>query len=431
MKRTFAGNDNDRADAYDDDAQDLFGDADERTGNRTAPDALLRGVTHIAHATECLAGGTLAVLRQATAELARMRVRQTIVFSRRPDTPADVPALFPPGVNLIEVPAARGVRGHLAFTVGFVRGLRRLLEVDPPQLLHLHSSKAGFIGRLAMRSLARRDDVPPIRLLYSPHGLSFLNPLRPWSSSVYWALERLAGLVPCEPIGCGASEAKALSRVAGRNAFVLENAVDPEFFEIERREPDRPVIVTVGRVCEQKGPELFAELAVRAHLDADNAHFVWVGSGDPEQEALLRAVGVEVTGWVTQEQVRERLAEATIYVQTSRWEGMSLAVLQAMAAGLPCVVLDAVGNRDAVAHDETGFVAGDADELEMYLTLLIENPQLRQHLGRRARDRALRRFSRARFRSQLVRLYGLERPATLELPTLQPLPGRNAPATLS
>src|SRR5262249_52216401 len=160
----------------------------------------------------------------------------------------------------------------------------------------------------------------------------FLNPLRPWSSAAYWLLERLAGLVDSQPIGCGASEARALAHVSRRRPpLVLENPVDPAFFDVQQHDPERPGVMSVGRLCEQKAPEIFAELSVRVRLDTENARFVWVGDGDSEREAMLRAVGVEVTGWLPQEQVRARLATATAYVQTSRWEGLPLAVLQAMA----------------------------------------------------------------------------------------------------
>jgi glycosyltransferase involved in cell wall biosynthesis len=142
--------------------------------------------------------------------------------------------------------------------------------------------------------------------------------------------------------------------------------------------------------------------------------------------AMLRAVGVEVTGWLPEEEVRARLATATAYVQSSRWEGLPLAVLQAMAVGLPCLVLNAVGNRDAVEHNRTGLVASDTDELEMYLSMLLTSPQLRERLGRNARAEAIQRFSLARFRTNLLDLYGVE---TADMP--RRLRAAVAPATLA
>jgi glycosyltransferase involved in cell wall biosynthesis len=350
-------------------------------------------------------------------------VRQTLIFCRRPDSPANVTDLFPDSVHLVELRSARG--SHAAFIGDLVRALRVLMAGDAPDIVHLHSSKAGFVGRLTLRAIDARTGVRT-RILYSPHGLAFLNPVRPWSSAAYWLLERIAGLVDCQPVGCGASEARALAHVNRRRARILENPVDPAFFDVQQRDPERPVIITVGRVCEQKAPEIFAELSVRERLESENVHFVWVGAGDPASEAMLRAVGVEVTGWIPQEQVRSRLATATAYVQTSRWEGLPLSVLQAMAVGLPCLVLNAVGNRDAVEHNRTGLIAGDTDELEMYLSMLLTSPQLRARLGTSARAEAMQRFSLARFRTNLLDLYGVE---TADMP--RRLRAAVAPATLA
>jgi glycosyltransferase involved in cell wall biosynthesis len=361
-------------------------------------------VRHVAHVTECLSGGTLGVLRQLTTELAHSSVRQTLIYCRRPDSPQDVEHLFEDGVHLVEVRPARGT--HLDFIADMVRALNFLVSRDPPDVVHLHSSKAGFVGRLALRTIDARRGAHT-RIFYSPHGLAFLNSHRPWSSAAYWALEKLAGRVDCQPVACGASEAHALTNVSGRSARILENPVDPSYFSVQRQEPQRPVVMSVGRICEQKGPEIFAELSVRMRLEIENARFVWVGAGDARREAMLRAVGVEVTGWLPQEAVRAQLAGASVYVQTSRWEGLPLSVLQAMAVGLPCLVLDAVGNRDAIEHDKTGLIAWDIDELEMYLTVLLASATLRERLGSSAREHARERFSIERFHDSLLELYGM------------------------
>jgi len=366
-------------------------------------------VRHVAHVTECLAGGTLSVLRQLTTELALSNVRQTLIYSRRPDTPADIEGLFHDGVRLVEMRPAHGT--HLDFVADIVRALHFLLSHDAPDVVHLHSCKAGFVGRLALRTIDARRGTRT-RIFYSPHGLPFLNSHRPWSSAAYWALEKLAGRVDCEPVACGASEAHALANVSRHRARILENPVDPACFSVQRCEPQRPVVVSVGRVCEQKGPEIFAELSVRMRLEIENARFVWVGAGDPRREAMLRAVGVEVTGWLPEDGVHERLAGATVYVQTSRWEGLPLSVLQAMAVGLPCLVLDAVGNRDAIEHDKTGLIAWDIDELEMYLTVLLASAALRERLGTSARAQARERFSLERFHDSLMDLYGMSKAIT-------------------
>lgn len=355
----------------------------------------------IVHATECLAAGTLSFLLQATRELARAGVRQVLVYSRRPDTPADVHSLFDPRVELVEI--APPSQGYGRYCIALRRALLRQLAGLEETCIHLHSSKAGFVGRLVLVGLRSRPTI-----FYSPHGLSFLN-RRYWLPSVLFrALEWLAARVDCQLVGCSRSEAQLLDSLSHRPALVLENAVDDSFFRIEREATEVPLVVSMGRVCYQKAPEVFAAMATRFQIAEVPARFVWIGNGDPAGEARLRAAGVEVTGWVDRAGVQRLLAQAAVYVQTSRWEGMPLSVLQALAAGVPCVVNNAVGNRDAVRQGLTGFVVNRLDEALVCLRRLLVDAELQRRFSQAAREDAQKRFSNASFHARLVRLYRLE-----------------------
>jgi glycosyltransferase involved in cell wall biosynthesis len=379
----------------------------------------------IVHVTECLAAGTLTFLEQATRELASAGVPQWLIYSRRPDTPADLARRFDARVRLVEVPGPdQGLWSYFrALRAAIVRALGKRPDRTT---VHLHSSKAGFAGRLAMLRLAQRP-----RVLYSPHGLSFLN--RRWwlPGQVFHALEWLASRVDSTLVGCSRGEARLLSRLGGRKARVLENAVDDSFLALERQSPDqgRPLVLAMGRVCYQKAPEVFAALAAQFRIAEVDARFVWIGNGDAAGEERLRAAGVEVTGWVDRAAVQALLAQAVVFVQTSRWEGMPLSVLQALAAGVPCVVTDVVGNRDAVRQGVTGFVTRRMEETLVCVRRLLEDPALRKRFGQAARRDARRRFSSASFRARLLALYGLrtQTPAPVRYGELG-LPRRTVPS---
>jgi glycosyltransferase involved in cell wall biosynthesis len=78
-----------------------------------------------------------------------------------------------------------------------------------------------------------------------------------------------------------------------------------------------------------------------------------------------------------------------------------------MAAGLPCVVTDVVGNRDAIAHGITGLIGGDVSGLAVQLKWLLDHPQRARELGRAAQHDARQRFHPDRFRHSLLSLYRL------------------------
>jgi glycosyltransferase involved in cell wall biosynthesis len=354
----------------------------------------------VVHATECAASGTLDVIVCLAQELAAAGARQSLVYSPRAETPADLVSRFPPGVEFIAVDAARGL--HVDFARDFHAALRHVMQTFQPDVLHLHSSKAGFVGRLA-RALHRW----PCRVLYSPHGLSFLDPEARARNCVFRALEWLAARDGAVPVACGRGEAGMLTQLSRREALLLENCVDDFFLAVERQPSSVPTIVTVGRLSRQKAPDTFAAVARRLRADAPHARFVWVGDGESHYRGLLEASGCEVTGWCNREAVAGHLSRAHLYLQTSRWEGLPIAVIQALAAGVPCVVNDCAGNRDAVADGVDGFVADSESALAVAVARLLADEHLRLRFGAAARVEARRRFSRAAFGVQVRRLYGI------------------------
>jgi glycosyltransferase involved in cell wall biosynthesis len=354
----------------------------------------------VLHATECAASGTLTVMVALAHELANAGAKQMVLYSQRAETPVDLVELFPAGVEFMQVPAARGL--HLGFIRNFSQALRRLADEWKPDVVHLHSSKAGFVGRFALAALRSK-----VNVLYSPHGLSFLDPDRTARNAVFKSLEYLAAKTPSTAVACGCSEAQLLSALSGREAIMLENPVDDTFFTIDPRPTDAPVIVSVGRLSRQKAPDRFAAVARLVRQQRPDARFVWIGDGDAHYAATLREAGCEMLGWRTQGEVAASLSTATVYLQTSLWEGLPVSVIQALAAGVPCVVQDCVGNRDAVAHESTGFVAESIDDLAARIVCLIDDSDMRAVMSARARRDARRRFGRAAFGRRVRQLYEL------------------------
>src|SRR5688572_29443072 len=144
--------------------------------NSLAPSPVPR---HVLHATEHLAAGVLAFLALATRELVRAGVHQTLVYSRRDETPADVGALFDPHVRLVEIDGPRR-RGRWALLRALRQALRNELQRQRYDAMHLHAANAGLVGRVALGAPA--SALPPI--FYSPHGLASFNRQRPLAGAM-------------------------------------------------------------------------------------------------------------------------------------------------------------------------------------------------------------------------------------------------------
>jgi glycosyltransferase involved in cell wall biosynthesis len=101
------------------------------------------------------------------------------------------------------------------------------------------------------------------------------------------------------------------------------------------------------------------------------------------------------------------LAKADIFVLLSSYEGMPISMIEAQVAGLPAVVTNVVGNRDMVVDGENGYLVNSVEEAIDRINLLVENPGLRQALGHKAREMAIKRFDSRLLASASLRVYGV------------------------
>lgn len=275
--------------------------------------------------------------------------------------------------------------------------LWRIFAVERPDVVHIHSSKAGFLGRIAA-FLAR---VP--KIYYSPRGYGFLQQDRSAAArALFRTLESAASLIG-EIVAISPSEAKLAEALSWGAPVRL--AQDPYLGEIHAAPPPLPgqavLVGACGRLTFARHPEAFVHLAQRVTDSRNGVRCLWIGGGElePQIRADLTNMNMlarfELTGWLAPEQARARLGGLTVFVHYSRWEGLPNAVLDAMALGLPVVASDIPGNRDAVVHGETGFLASGEVELLEYCLKLLDDPELRRRFGSAGRERI-----RAKFRKE-------------------------------
>lgn len=220
--------------------------------------------------------------------------------------------------------------------------LRRIVRACDPDLVHLHSSKAGLAGRLAVRG--RRPTV------FQPHAWSFAAVTGPVAkASLAW--ERLAARWADAVVCVSAAECAdgSAAGIAARSWRIVPNGVDldrwaprPKAAARERLglDPATPLVVCVGRLSRQKGQDVL--LAAWPAVDADLA---LVGDG-PDRDALEAAAPPRVTFTGRRDDVAGWYAAADVVAVPSRWEGMALAALEALACGRPVVGSDVTGMRE-------------------------------------------------------------------------------------
>ncbi|HEX7044861.1 MAG TPA: glycosyltransferase family 4 protein [Burkholderiales bacterium] len=283
-------------------------------------------------------------------------------------------------------------------------------------LVHVHSaSNASFWRKSVFIGLARLAGKP---VIFHLHGGGFIGfyrsagPLRPLIDRV---------LNQCAEIVVLTAEWKAKIQEIARNSriSVVVNPVPPACLRIvPDRKPDCEVVLFVGRLEPAKGvldllaavrriEHRFPRLTLRLAGDGDRE---WVAREARNLELRSR---VECLGWISGERKHRALAGATVFVLPSYVEGLPVALVEAMAAGLPVVATRVGGIPSVVKTEENGFVVepGDIDALATALARVLRDAPLQRRMGARSRITIERDFCPEKVIAQieaLYRRYGME-----------------------
>ncbi|MUL78129.1 glycosyltransferase family 4 protein [Mycolicibacterium sp. CBMA 226] len=222
-----------------------------------------------------------------------------------------------------------------AGTVARIRFLRRLLRgAHGSCIVHAHSSMAGAYVRAAVRRTARRP------LVYTPHCYSFERLDVSWPvRQAFRVLEWLLSFNTSAYAACSPREAQ-LSRwpLSSPRVVTVPNVQPPGLPRAAQRSTAPTLrIVGNGRLGPQKDPRFFAE-AIRAAAQVhEGVEAVWVGGGGATDIDMLRAHGVEVTGWLPRAEALDVMAAGDLYLHTASWEGFPISIMEAAGIGLPVV----------------------------------------------------------------------------------------------
>jgi glycosyltransferase involved in cell wall biosynthesis len=305
----------------------------------------------------------------------------------------DVHVACPPGDGLARRVAGSGARHHAwqatrspgRTVAGEVRRLRRIIDEVGPDIVVLHSAKAGLAGRLALRG--SRPTV------YAPHAWSFeavSGPIARASTAWEVAAGRWA-----DAIVCVSADERDRGLAAGVTAalVVVPNGVDldalrPVPTEQARQRlgmTDRPTVVCVGRLTEQKGQDLLLAAWPAVLDEVPDAQLVLVGDG-PERAALQAVAPRSVLFTGARSDVADLLSAADVVALPSRWEGAPLVPLEAMALGRPVVAFAVDGVRSALGNTGDVIEPGDVPGLARALVQYVRDPAAAAVAGKLARE---------------------------------------------
>ena len=269
-----------------------------------------------------------------------------------------------------------------------VRELRRLFRAEAPDLLSLHSAKAGILGRVAAVGLG-------VPVVFTAHGWSFTQGVSGRRAQVYWLLEKGTARLCRLMIAVSAhdrSKALAVGLCPPERIVTIQNAMPDSELRADPGRPVQPVrIVSIARLQAPKDHSTLLESLARLPAGTWEADLVGDGPLEGEVRAQLTALGlterVRLLG--LRDDVPELLAAGQLFVLVSRSEGFPRSILEAMRAGLPVLASAVGGVPEAVEEGVTGHLLrpGDSAQLAGHLQALIDDPSARQRLGQAGRLR--------------------------------------------
>ncbi|MFD9339889.1 glycosyltransferase [Streptomyces sp. NPDC060028] len=300
-----------------------------------------------------------------------------------------------------------------------VLGARRVIGRVRPDVLHAHSAKAGLAGRLAVRGR-----VPTV---FQPHAWSF-DAVGGATAALALRWERF-GARWADRVLCVSEAERRTGESEGIAArwSVIRNGVDLDHFRPGGPDPaldkagaraelplptafrdgDGPLVVCVGRICLQKGQDILLRAWPELLGTLPGARLALVGDG-PDTERLRRGAPPGVLFAGAARDIRPWLRAADLVVLPSRWEGMALAPLEAMACGRPVLVSDVSGARESLPPGQRRLCLvppEDPTALAKALGRLLAEPRLLAELGEQAQQHARTDFDVRRTTDAVTGLY--------------------------
>ena len=307
------------------------------------------------HIVESFGGGVFTVLTDLLNGISK-NYDIVVAYSLRAQTPDNFRKYFDNNIKFIEVKSfTRNI--NFGKDIKALKEIRNIVKEEKPDIVHLHSSKAGILGRIGIHDKG-------IKMFYNPHGFSFLklddSKLKRF---IYKTIEKGAAIInnKCTIVGCSKGEYEEAKKL-NKNSICINNGINIEKLREETKnlkekeiDYNNVKICTVGRIGFQKNPRMFNEIAEKF----PNLQFTWIGDGELRKE--LTSSNIKITGWKNREEVLKELNKNDIFILPSLWEGLPISLLEAMYMKKICIVSNVIGNKDVIEEGENGFISKNLD----------------------------------------------------------------------
>ena len=350
----------------------------------------------VLHIMEPFSFGCLTALANLVTATAALGLRHAVLHGTERTLP-DAKNKFPPETEFFPVATLRRDIS-LRHDWAALQEINTLVQKIRPRIVHCHSSKAGVLGRLVAWHKG-------IASLYTPHGFSFLQTdisdiKKRGFKSVEWAMARLGTAITA----CGEQEyALACKLVSPHCVFFIPNALQTSLLDAVLKQPrieHKQIIAGIcGRVSFARNTEWICDAAAATR---EQLTWQWIGCGSNNASLTL---DIQQTPYLDHKAALQAMHNLDIYVQPSRWEGLSFSLLEAMYLRKPVIASHVPANTAIIRHGETGFLVNNIQELINCVTQLATDPALRARIGNAAHEYVAKEHDARSVYQQYIDLY--------------------------
>lgn len=289
-----------------------------------------------------------------------------LAYSLRPQTPKNFKKVIDSRVHLIEVKNFNSNVTNIWNDFKIIKELRKVENEVKPDIIHLHSSVAGGIGRVAFNGKKNK-------ILYTPHGYAFVLMKPSIKTVLYKFMEKVLGKTSkAITLTCCQSEDEVASKLTKRHTYIesgvnlvsLSNALSNVKPVKSKKEF---IVFSLGRITGQKQPELFNKIAELV----PNTKFLWIGGG--EDEKYLTSSNISVTGWKNRNEALSLAKSADVYILCSRGEAIAESLIENMYMKKLVLVSNVMGNKSVVKNGINGYICNSPQEYAKRIKEAEEN----------------------------------------------------------
>ena len=262
-----------------------------------------------------------------------------------------------------------------------IKEIRKVLKKIKPDIVYLHSSKAGALGRIALLFNFK------VKILYNAHGWYFNAQISNKKKKIFALIERVLAIKTNKIINISKSEYESALKykiASKKKMCIIENGIDftkfkdsDKFRDETRKKLDikdnEIVIGVVGRLSEQKDPMTMIKAFKEVYEENKNVKMLFVGSGDLEDNIKKFAENnnildkVIITGWV--DEVEKFIPAFDIAVLPSKWEGFGLVLIEYMACNKPIIASNVGGIKNIIKDEVNGYLINKENKKQLYVAI--------------------------------------------------------------